>query len=728
MFVENEKNMKPLRIAQLSLKILLTYLFVLLVAHNNFGQAQNKASERGFSPGKSYAISDIETIGLYSGNLMLNMPLGSLPAGRGGTGAGIALRYDSKLWDMFVDDVIRFTTTHDMKTLEKSDEGGWKYNYKYSLKLDYRRLGADQGYCTSGNPDSYYPFKLQLVMPDGSRHLMKPNGTTGIDLDGFMNIYPDGRLRCNPVMVTPGQTVTFYSVDGSFLRLEMITDSDENWENNLWTVYSSDGTRISYNPQSITRQQIKDKNDNFVEIIENASDSAYSNHQTTYLRDQLGRKVVIEYEAAANEDRVHSKGVDGADLITRVTWKNISVNKIYFACEMAPSPLDPNAYQNFALNESFRMVDKIYLPIQISGNLYYEFGYNAGPSNPDVGWGEINKVTLPSGAFSGYEYFYDNVSGSGINAESALLNRPTEKNLTYNKEYDGTSQPVTETWLYTPIAAYNALPNLSGVTVTAPDGGTTREDYAAEAETGTTLLEYMKGEVYKSELADGTLIEKAYKSNLPVSAYLDANRHVKYEFTSIRDAADNLTKTAIKEYSRDKNGNVTEVKEYDFVAYSSIPRNSLGRVHALPPGAVPARITKTDYYNGTPDAASTDYSDTDSYYLINSPRVRSLTKSAELQDGSGTPKSRTEIFYDNTLTTGNPTQTKVWDSFKNGTVQAYSNPLTAANSISTTAQYGRRGWSMDFTRRRPFRHMEHRWRGPRPLFMISTPDSRVLRT
>jgi hypothetical protein len=57
-----------------------------------------------------------------------------------------------------------------------------------------------------------------------------------------------------------------------------------------------------------------------------------------------------------------------------------------------------------------------------------------------------------------------------------------------------------------------------------------------------------------------------------------ASRFVKYEFVSIPNNAGTLRQTAVKEHSRDKNGNVTEIKESDFIPYSgrgTVPRNTL---------------------------------------------------------------------------------------------------------------------------------------------------------
>lgn len=61
--------------------------------------AQDGSNKRGFTPGNSFSIGDIETINTTNGNLMLRFPMASLPAGRNGLSAGINLYYNSKLYD-----------------------------------------------------------------------------------------------------------------------------------------------------------------------------------------------------------------------------------------------------------------------------------------------------------------------------------------------------------------------------------------------------------------------------------------------------------------------------------------------------------------------------------------------------------------------------------------------------------------------------------------------------
>ncbi len=668
--------------------------------------ATNISPDRGVSSGKTYAISDIESIGLFGGNLMFNVPLGSLPAGRGGMSAGVNLRYDSKLWDVFNFDIERFTTTHDVKTLFDSEDGGWKYGYKYELKIEYQKYPFGVGNCTFGNDSSFYPYRFQLVTPDGARHPLSSSSGIATNENGFMNVFPDGQPACgtSPTAPTSGSVLTYYTTDGTFLRLDLIADGDTDWENNVWSIGSRDGTRITHNPTSGVTQRIADRNNNYVDVIENATDSNYSSHKTTYLLDQMARKVVIEYEAATNEDQIHSKGFDGETITTKVKWKNITVHKFAHAGEVAPSPADPDAFQNWEISQDFRVVDEVILPDQLDATLKYTFDYDVDDTSAvDTGWGEVNKVTLPSGAFAEYDYKYDNHSGwnddpdTDIMTEQVLYNRVVEKRLTYNVVYDGSSSEVTDTWTYvTEGWQYGAVPDIESVEITAPNGAKTKEFYSDNYyPSPIAIMPSVKGENYKTTGPDGSRVEKIYTSNVPGNCHewFKANRYVKYEFTSIADSGGTPVKTAIKEYTQDKNGNTTEVKEYDFFTYSAIPRDGNGKPTGLPSGASSnlKRITKTEFYGDTPEASSTTYTDADSYHLVSSSRLRSLPKSSEIQDGSATPKSRSEITYDYTSYStntvgGNPTVTKSWDS----TIAAYSNPLSS-NYITTSAAYDGHG-------------------------------------
>ena len=62
---------------------------------------EKRSPDRGFRAGQAYSVSDIETVNTTNGNLILRLPVASLPAGRGGSGFTLSLFYNSKLYDSF---------------------------------------------------------------------------------------------------------------------------------------------------------------------------------------------------------------------------------------------------------------------------------------------------------------------------------------------------------------------------------------------------------------------------------------------------------------------------------------------------------------------------------------------------------------------------------------------------------------------------------------------------
>jgi RHS repeat-associated protein len=633
--------------------------------------AQKKTPERGFRPAGSYAFSDIETISTTSGNMMLKMPLAALPPGRGGLSASLNLLYNSKLYDQFPTNTYVNQSYYDVMNLTSSPAGGWRYGYKYELDAEGRYVGVDEygveiGPCTVSN----YTIRPFLITPDGNKHVLRLAGH--MDGDGYQDVSFDGRPTCSGSGVS--STLSFYTTDGTFLRLDVQHDSDSNMFNNPWTLFLPDGGRVTGGDSN---QKVYDRNNNYIEII----NTTYNSHAATKLQDELGRYIMIEYESATNQDTIHVTGYNGAALNTTVAWTNVVVHKAYSRGVGTP----------FNFSPAWRSVSQITLPSQAS-SLTYLFTYNADGSNPTVGWGELNSITLSSGAKSNYAYLQDNQNN--ISNDSVLQNRPTQKQLVYRLEYDGnvsnsacTSGCTTETWTYGITYADAETPVSS--TVTGPDGGVST-DYFNKNEDGTLN---QSGLVYKSVAPDGTVTERYWQTNIPYTSSYVFNEtfYPKYEFTSVPNPSGTPVQTAIKEISNDKNGNVTRVASYDWAAYGNVPRNGQGRPYGLPSGAVPKTVTVNAYYNPTPDASNTTTNDSDSFHIAGSPRLHQSLESSEVLDGNNTRFSRSEVSYDYTATVGvvgypigNPTQQRRWDNTKGS---FSSPPITSGNGVITSTTY-----------------------------------------
>jgi len=659
-----------------------------------------KNPDRGAKVGNAYALGDFETINTTNGNLMLNFPLGSLPSGRGNVGGSVSLVYNSKLWDMKSEKIEDFRGSpyppyFDKSIIYQSDTGGWTMTPGVTTIEYENRSNEYNGItpsCPNGQGDTIgllltYTHKVRVILPDGSKHEMIPNGyaDTPFINDGFYKVTHDGWIEnCGGARSRTGNAMIYHSIDGTFLRLEYSYDNDENPSNNTWMLYMPDGSRFD-------GSHIYDRNGNSV------------SYDSTGVADQLDRSVSITTDING-DTLVNSKGVGGEDIVWTVKWKYIFPFKTYESCEIGRCTEDH--FRN-NVGGTMKVVDRIVQPEQL-GVGEYIFSYNAPNYDPEAeieesyGWGEISSIQLPSGATVNYEYVMDGEDGPEefFLTPEILKNYPDTKTVNSDLEYDGSTTPTTETW------SYNIENGIS--TVTSPDGGVTT-DLFGTTDGGGLSLPWDSGLSFRTVEPNGTMVEKLWAMNHPANcsgcpAYRAVNTYVDAEFTSIKDVNGNYTLTAIKDYTFDKNGNITEVKEYDWIPYANISRTN-GLITAVPTGisSYLKRISKTTYYNDTPEAASTTYTDPDSYHLASSKRLLRLPKSSEVQDGSATPVSRSEITYDYTnydssnTKAGNPTESKVWDSFKGGAVRAYSNPLTGTNSITTSATYNSYGMPLTST-------------------------------
>jgi RHS repeat-associated protein len=668
-------------------------LFLIVLAGTLLCYPQQIEPDRGVKLGNSYQVGEFDTVNTTNGNLMINLQLGSLPAGRGSATAGVYLTYNSKLYNMRSErrPDYRRVDAHYNRTVIEPDlqKGGWRLDYGYRLEFENRFENYEPP-CTSApsetNDQIAYSKKLRVIFPDGSSHEMIPLGHKDKLGDRYFNISMNGMVRsCNavPTYTTPP---TYYSLDGTFLRLEPTGDTN-------WILYFPDGSKV------VNGTRIYDRNGNYV-------DGGYG------ATDQFGRSINISW-ASNNEQLVTSKGFDGEDLVWRIRWKSIVVNKTYAGCppdHSCPDGQFPIPPFRDRLNVSLHVVDKVFQPAVLGGGVY-SFSYN-GSDSPTTsltnGWGELSGITLPTGATVKYDYKMDGLDGPDMfeNTNDIVQNHVTTKTLKYDLEYDGVIQDDggVEIWRYaiSPV----------GSSVTAPDGSITETEFGNTEPPLNGNVSWDSGLTLATRSPDGTRVENLWQRNLPTACTQTTtcasyspyehpdNPYIKTSFTSISDSNGNPTLTAIKDFTYDKNGNAIEVREYDYVPYNSVPRVN-GRPTGLPANAPNhlIRITRTEFHNATPGAASNDYSDADSYHVPSSKRLLQLPKVSSVLDKDQVVRSRTETAYDHTTydsgnsTGGNNVLTRTWDSNKGPVTVS----LTDQNSIRTSATYNSYGMPLTTT-------------------------------
>lgn len=665
--------------------------------------------DRGFQAANSYAASGIDAVNLSNGNMMLNFPIASLPAGRGTSpGYQMTLQYNSKLWDSKqtshsngIPD--EYGNDHYQTTAVIPVEGGgWHLNSQYLLQVTDRLSVISPDPCWLNDPVEHLSFrwKVEMAMPDGSIKQFHPETghsySVGMGSDGYANIDPNGKVyryeRLNPPgnpqsCVVDDQSfqattagMNYITMDGSRLRLFIPYSTSTTVPIPLrsWTLYFPDGKVVQNAPPDNTDvfQRISDRNGNHIEVIANK------------VIDQLGRYIEYFTDTTTGDWVIRVKGVGGETVETRIKWRELWVNKIYTLTRdtRAPQPWDTQ------MQQSFLVVDKITFPTQLGDQTmsFEYYGDATQPSSNDYtdGWGEMKEVTLPTGAKSTFEYNQDDDIASGI-----LDRYATRKNLDFLEQYDGASAEKTDSWLYYVSKHANGVTNPNG------------------AASGDILFYYPNssnwdsGMAYKSINPDGSITERIWAYNLPYSipgtqpttpgrfaGVGSANAYVKAEFTTLPDLTGGVSAsspTAIKEYKYDKNGNVLEVREYDWVNYGSVPHNG-NQVSGLPSsGLTLKRKTVNTYYHQAADADSTA-ANSNSYHDPSSPKLKNVIKSTEIRDAGDTVRSRKEFYYDDSTNTGNLTETRTWDNTK-GPV---SDPLTtgtSGNSVSTTTAYDSNG-------------------------------------
>ena len=639
--------------------------------------------QRGFVPGASYALSDIEHINTTNGNVLVNFALGKLPPGRDGLSGGIYLIYNSKLFNTHVEQVPNLSNqVTPQNLLGTTLDGGWRYGVRYDLKIINRNDGLDQPYpCLAAGgvaeQRSVYIWKVKMTFPDGSEHLFRPTGYRDVLADGFYNVSTSGQVQtisvssvgqgsyaCNVTTTQdPNSAMTYYSSDGSYLRLTIPRDGSG------WTLSFPDGGRVVLTANG---QRVYDRNNNYFDIL---GITLPNGHLADKLIDQFGRSSYIEYDTANNQDYIYTTGVNNQPIMWTVKWKSISTTKSYVTTSAEGDPQQRGSTSNQSFHGIWRVVDQIIMPSQ-AGSLTYTFNYNPGTSNPSYGWGEISSITLPSTAQSSYQWIQD---GQGPNApalpscKDVLANTLTSKTLSWQDEYDGSTTSNSATW------QYSIDDNLT--LIIDPDGGVYQENHGASSYVNDDM-----GLVSTVLRPDGSKTERIWQKNL-IQNFIhesnpksDSNPYLKTEFTSIKNAAGSYSQTAIKDYTYDKNGRVTQVVEYDWVSYSSAHTGGL----IIPAGAPIKRVTVNTWNSAVPTATDTTTVSPNSYYQSSAPLLRNAIAASEVRSDLTTIVSRTESFYDNATTTGNLTQQKSWDSTKG----AVSNPLTPSNSISVSQTYG----------------------------------------
>jgi RHS repeat-associated protein len=704
---------------------------------------------RGLAPTGLYRIEELETINPATDNLLLQIPLASLPRNTGGGKQfNLSLIYNSRSFDatsggLDVNGVPEYT-------LASQANQGWNYNFGYGLELEEREVG--NAACTGTGSTSgtrtllTYAFRLTLVFPDNSRHLLRLTGVSDNQGDGYYPFDPNGHPIANTGCWTgspatypvSGGVVQYHTVDGTFLNVAVQPNSSCGpYDPNLldstfystntafyscvealnWNIYFSDGSSWSqsgFGPGSGSTFGVQAPDGNFqpycsqlqptfcLPLSGGMLDRDLSGYSGTYtntggywtitFQDTTGRTVTIQNSLNGQGspiDTITESGVAEAPLVSTVVWKSYTGQGHYYLYDALLGP------SSFVSQDT--VVSTIAVPSQYCNpapcSLGYSFTYNTDSGGP--GLGEVSSMTTPYGATSTYSYSVSNGSNNGTNLSQPLTTdvylreHITQKILTYGSSSPGGPQ-FSETTSYSLVdcSPCGGTPQTTN-TVTAPDGGITTYKIFFNQPLNATGYDSRSGLIWEVDQPDGSIINRFWMHNDPygdpasTTAALYNNPFAQTEYTTLSG------KMKLKSYQYDPNGNVSAVAEYDWSS-SAVPLTTLTQqpipntgASGVPSGLSPVRTTQTGYLNATTG------NDANSYQNASSPLYRSAVSSKQIVNSSGQTASRTEFSY-NAVLAGNPnsvqlTQERHW---KTGSLGSCGNQcLTTSNATIRNLTY-----------------------------------------
>ena len=685
---------------------------------------------RGFMPTADQLTSSVDSIDPISGKLHLEIPLASLPRGRAGSRFDLNLVYDSHLYDLVPEILLpppSLNTDPEVAwTLSSYSTGGWHYNID-NLHLDLEvHTGAIDYYpdCTESSPKRVYRLRVPLL--DGSLHTMQLRGygaamNDNYSGDGFFGIYPlTGRSNACAALHGdwPSQLtgwLSYYSTDGSYLKLEIYVDGSGNLDTAPFHIYYPDGQRATGHGFFV--ETLYDANGNGIHFTAHCIDPQCNQMYKT-ISDDAGREINILYNSEGlsngiwDPNRTDSVTVEGPGgvMTSTVNWMLLGLgpqnSRTYHWSDASWDSTRP-FFQMMSVVKYVQLPLSAAVPSSQTPPFWnsYAFGY---ADDADGGYGEVDSVRTPTGSLFQYRYLLE--GGVREAGEIAGANSVRERKVTH----DGITDLV---WTY------------NGGVITNPDGSETQywaSPLGGYLDSG-VLGNFGTPVVYRIDEPNGAVRKRLWSQNVvpgtvsqyPLVPVPVQNPWIRRETTTIGDASGNPALTSVVERMIDKNGNLIQATEYDWIGYNpNVPET----------GTVARRTTQWTYYASVPDATSINFSAYEYWnpHTPGSARRLDAVQRKEISDGSGNKAAVTEMVYDDPFRAANVISELHWDSAKSASVPG-PGALSASNSQVLTRAYDGFGNITDFNEPEIRTHITYDGTGSQPTrvdFAYQTPQQR----
>ncbi len=649
---------------------------------------------RGIMPTADQIASPFDSIDPVSGKLRLEIPIASLPPGRGGSVFDLNLVYDSHLYNILPVE----QEPNDLQILIPGQAAGnWLYGYNYFLEQEERYFRTTEQDCSRGEDVEYLQnhlrvFRLRITLPDGSQHILHLRGY-GDELgnlywqDGFYGIDATGRRgRCAsnstnyPHDISNGD-LTYYTSDGSYLKLVIHGNASGNFSSsNTWTLYFPDGRQVR--GAGLSGKEIIDANGNRIRFERICTENC--TQFSVLIKDDFDRQIRIDKNVPGappgqRQDIITAPGPNGpiSWTIRSMAFTVGSSNQPYTCVEWVYTPDNQDVHCNFSALQ-FWMLRSIQLPGAPAGDPpepwnSFEFGYRDASVG---GWGELSYMRTPGGA----EYRYDYSVNGGIPTAEEVMSYDAviHKSLVHDGEQ------LNWYFSYWPTST----------TVTSPDNQHTVYHYF---DTVDMTPRWNKGLIYQIDEPSGNVQRREWSQNRVwslggFSAFRNPNNpFVSKSSIDVANAIGVPSKSAITETMIDKNGNIRAERIYDWIDFSP---------GAIGTGGTLLRDTERTFYIDVPLATAAP-NDPFAYWSdLSFPgcgsgvrRLNALWR--QETRGTGGVEAVTELEYDCPFTSGNVTVEKRWDSAKSGAVPAPGG-ISEGNGVIFRRTYDATGNLTDF--------------------------------
>ncbi len=602
----------------------------------------------------------VDSIDSVGGHLRLDIPIASMAPGPAGSGFDLSLIYNSSIWQArpAQDTAFSFDDSYEVMSVSLEADAGWRYNYKgYGLEYEERIVLDDpdsQAFCPI---DDAWRHRFRIGLPDGSLHtlflLNEDNAEDTVwDGEGFL-IYDENGLPHTSTCATPEnnlvtQRLTYYTVDGSYLKVEIEADgANSPTAHAEWILHYPDGRRVHGKHRKVDR--IYDANGNWVEFV---SEDCVSEICITVIRDQYhqqvpGREIRIRHDRANSYDEIMVPTESGTATWT-VNWGTVTVES---------TEAYPLKYEHYPGNSSYqgldyspsgmhRVVQSIDLPVTGAGSYVFDYDHDGNHTNSveQYRWGELTRMITPTGAV--YDYVYRDALRR---APRNLLRNAVEKKVV-------TAGTDVRTWTY----AYDRV--ASTTTITGPDGGETVFAYKdpnypwSLDDSLNRVGNWDRGLIHTITNPDGSVIARTWKRNkVPLAANWDSNPNNPYvereEFTLSGTGA---AVKAVTDFTYDKNGNLLSRIEKNWDGTQA--RKLVQTFHHEAPADEADSATVNDDSSGYWRPHATPWTDFDE------PRRLNAVERREIWGTGTTPKAVSEFAYDDPYRSGNVTKEVRWDN------------------------------------------------------------------